>query len=221
MSDAVEIATSIVKDVLRATLAAGWAKGDELESEARVVARQLARIRSHRDASAAIQRVLASSFGSSVGVDERELDLAGRLLVLRLRGAGLLAAPVTLEGFTSEEVLALVSGDLRDLVFSGKPLVFTVGSAQVLASFRLDQDRLIAELAHLDGGGEGVLLFLSSLLHKFATANGIGAIEWLVHALTCAVPNTKLRTVLEHRGFTPFDHNGRSVLRHVESSRAD
>ena len=220
MTNNINIATSIVKDVLHATLAPRWAKAEELDSEASAIARQLPRIRSHRDASAAIQRVFASSFGDSVTIDNHELDLAGRLLALRLRDAKLIAAPVTVEGFTSDELLNLVSSDLSEIVFSGKPLVFTVGSAQVLGSFRIDQDRLIAELAHIDGGGEGVLRFLSALLHKFATTRGIETIEWIVHALTCAAPNTRLRVLLERRGFTPFEHRGRPVLRHTEPSRA-
>jgi hypothetical protein len=220
MTNDTDIATSIVKAVLHATLALNWAKDGELDSEASAIARQLLRIRSHRDASAAIQRVFAASFGDSVTLDGHELDLAGRLLALRLREAKLLAAPVTLEGFSSDELLNLVSSDLREIVFSGKPLVFTVGSAQVLGSFRIAQNRLIAELAHIDGGGEGVIRFLSALLHRFATTNGIDTLEWLVHALTCAAPNARLRALLERKGFTPCEHRGRPVLRHTEPSRA-
>ncbi|HEX2671288.1 MAG TPA: hypothetical protein VHM25_10480 [Polyangiaceae bacterium] len=218
MTNEPDVTSKIVEEVLSATLTLPWAKNGELDSEARAIARQLSRIRSHRDAAAAIQRVVSSSFGDSVWLNERELEWAGRLLVLRLREAGLVAAPITLEGFTSEELLSFVSRDLRETVFSGKPLVFSVASAQVLASFRIEPDRLVAELAHIDGGGEGVLAFLSALLHEFASANGVDTIEWLVHALTCAAPNTRLRALLERRGFTPFEYQGRPVLRRVSAS---
>ena len=100
---------------------------------------------------------------------------------------------------------------------SGQPIVFTVGSAQVLATFRLVPGELIAELAHIDGGGDGVLVFLSNALRKFANQNGVRTVHWIVHALTCAVPNTRLRALLERRGFVAAEHNGRPTLQLTEN----
>jgi|RhiMethySRZTD1v2_1073278.scaffolds.fasta_scaffold236327_1 hypothetical protein len=38
-----------------------------------------------------------------------------------------------------------------------------------------------------------------------ARQRGIGAIEWIVHDVSCAKPNLKLRRVLERRGFIVKD----------------
>ena len=35
--------------------------------------------------------------------------------------------------------------------------------------------------------------------------HSLQTIEWIVHAVTCAKPNPKLRAVLEHRGFAVAD----------------
>ena len=50
-------------------------------------------------------------------------------------------------------------------------------------------------------------------------ANDIFTVEWLVHALTCAAPNLKLRELLERRGFVQVEHNGRPVLGLIETLR--
>lgn len=216
MTDTDSEVVEIVKEVIRASFLLSWARDDELEPEAKAIARQLPRIRSHVDATAAIQRVFRSAFGDSFQLAEQELAFAGRLLALRLRAAGFLSSSLTLEGYSSDAILSLVSGELRATVFSGDPIVFEVGSAQVLGSFRIADNRIVAELAHIDGGGEGVLAFLSGLIKKFAGENGISTVEWMVHALTCAAPNARLRRALEHRGFVPSEHNGRPVLRLIE-----
>jgi len=78
--------------------------------------------------------------------------------------------------------------------------VFKVGTANVLGQVRLG-DSLTIELAQIDGGGEGVLLTFSLLAEALARQRGIGAIEWIVHAVSCAKPNLKLRRVLEKRDF--------------------
>ena len=57
------------------------------------------------------------------------------------------------------------------------------------------------ELAQIEGGGEGVLIGLASLAKRYAKLHGLSEIEWIVHAITCAKPNLKLRRVLERRGF--------------------
>jgi len=64
---------------------------------------------------------------------------------------------VTIEGYTPDELLALPDEQLDAFVFVGEPLLFRAGTATILGEFRIVEDRLIAELAQIDGGGEGVL----------------------------------------------------------------
>ena len=71
----------------------------------------------------------------------------------------------------------------------------------LLGSFKVNGDRLVVELAQIEGGGEGVLVSLASLTRRYATQHRLSAVEWIVHAVSCAKPNLKLRRVLERRGF--------------------
>lgn len=106
-----------------------------------------------------------------------------------------------IEGYTPEEILALPNSELQAIVLSDEPLVFNVGSASLLGRFRVEDARLIVELAHIDGGGEGALPALASLARRYALREALASIDWRVHALHCARPNLKLRRVLERRGF--------------------
>ena len=108
---------------------------------------------------------------------------------------------VLFEGFTEEEILDLPAETLAGLIILGEPLVFRAGTATVLGSFKMSADRLIVELAQIEGGGEGVLIALGSVARRFALLNKLAAVEWIVHAVTCAKPNLKLRRMLERRGF--------------------
>ncbi|HSY92114.1 MAG TPA: hypothetical protein VK812_12125 [Candidatus Binatus sp.] len=105
------------------------------------------------------------------------------------------------EGLTEEEILELPKHAVEELILIGEPLVFRAGSAVILGSFKLKSNRLIIELAQIEGGGEGVLISLALLAKRYARLNGLAEIEWIVHAVTCAKPNHKLRRVLERRGF--------------------
>ena len=106
-----------------------------------------------------------------------------------------------IEGLTEEEILDLPKRAVEALILIGEPLVFRAGSAVILGSFKLKSNRLIIELAQIEGGGEGVLISLASLARRYAKLNNLAEIEWIVHAVTCAKPNHKLRRVLERRGF--------------------
>lgn len=108
---------------------------------------------------------------------------------------------VLFEGFTSEQILSLPKPTIEQLVLLNEPIVFRVGSAVVLGRFKAETERLVIELAQIDGGGEGVLPSLASLAKRYAKLNGFAAVEWIVHAVSCARPNLKLRRVLELRGF--------------------
>jgi hypothetical protein len=112
---------------------------------------------------------------------------------------------VTLNGLTPEEVLALPDDALDALILCGEPLVFRVGTADVLGRFWVEGESLVLELGHIDGGGEGVLPTIAALAERYARGRGLSALDWRVHALNCARPNPKLRRVLERRGFAVAD----------------
>ena len=112
------------------------------------------------------------------------------------------------EGLTEEEILDLPKDAVEALILIGEPLVFRAGSAVILGSFKLKSNRLIIELAQIEGGGEGVLISLASLAKRHAKLNSLAEIEWIVHAVTCAKPNHKLRRVLERRGFEVKEVDG-------------
>ena len=113
---------------------------------------------------------------------------------------------ILFDGFSQEEILNLPAEQIEQLVLNGQPLVFRVGTATVLGEFRRGSDRLIVELAQIEGGGEGILVSLGTLVQRYARLHEIKTVEWIVHAVTCAKPNLKLRRVLVHRGF---------VVRHI------
>ena len=108
---------------------------------------------------------------------------------------------IAVSGLSPTEILALSDADLSELVFCGEPLLFRIGTAEVLGEFRVTERSLVLELATIDGGGEGVLPTLSSLAKRYAQSRGLAEVEWVVHAVHCAQPNLKLRRVLERRGF--------------------
>jgi hypothetical protein len=108
---------------------------------------------------------------------------------------------ILFEGMTEQELLGLPAEEIDSIVLFGEPIVFRAGSASILGSFKLVENRLIIELAQIDGGGEGVLISLGSLAKRFAALRGLTEIEWIIHAVSCAKPNLKLRRVLERRGF--------------------
>jgi hypothetical protein len=108
---------------------------------------------------------------------------------------------VLFEGLTGQEILNLPQEEVERLILLGEPLVFRAGSAVLLGSFRIVRDRLVIELAQIEGGGKGVLVSLASLARRYAALRKLAEVEWIVHAVSCAKPNLKLRRVLEHRGF--------------------
>jgi hypothetical protein len=109
---------------------------------------------------------------------------------------------ILIEGVTSQDLVALPDDELRALVITGKPVVFRVGTATVLGEFAIRDRALILELAHIDGGGEGVLPTIAALASQIAERQDLAFIEWHVYATNCARPNLKLRRALERRGFT-------------------
>lgn len=121
---------------------------------------------------------------------------------------------VQIEGYSPEQLLALPPEQIEALVLTGDPLVFRAGSAQVLGEFRMEPDRLVIELAQIEGGGEGVLIALWRLAEQFAARRGLSHVEWIVHAVHCAHPILKLRRVLERRGCVVRDVPGTGSAYH-------
>ena len=118
---------------------------------------------------------------------------------------------IQVEGLSVDELLTALNEDGEALVFCGSPIVFRAGTARVLGQFEIEGDRMVLELAHIDGGGEGVLPLLASIAQKYARGRGIKTIDWLVYATACANPNPKLRRVLDRRGFLVKDVVGKGV----------
>jgi hypothetical protein len=118
---------------------------------------------------------------------------------------------INIEGFSPDEILAIPDEEMDQFFLIGWPVIFHAGSAEILGEFKLQDDALIIELAQIDGGGEGVLLILSSLSRRYAKKRGLNRVEWVVHALNCAEPNLKLRRVMERRGFKVKDVPGKGL----------
>ncbi len=108
---------------------------------------------------------------------------------------------ILIEKYTPDEILDIPDEILNALVLTGEPLVFKAGSADILGAFRISKEKLVIELAQIDGGGEGVLPTLWILANRFAVQRSLSEVEWIVHAVNCAKPNLKLRRILVRRGF--------------------
>lgn len=108
---------------------------------------------------------------------------------------------ISFEGLSIDEILALPDIEIDGLVFDEDALVVRIGSSEVLGQFTKTENRLVLELAQIDGGGEGVLPALGALASRYAQKHNLTEIEWQVHAITCAKPNMKLRKLLVKRGF--------------------
>jgi hypothetical protein len=106
-----------------------------------------------------------------------------------------------IEGFRPGDLPEALGPELEAQVLNGRPLVARVGTAEVLISLAVDGGLFRAELAHVDGGGEGVLPTLISVIVRLARRRAAHEIEWLVFATNCARPNPRLRPLLERRGF--------------------
>jgi hypothetical protein len=112
---------------------------------------------------------------------------------------------VLIEGFLVDELLAWPTAKLREFMHVGRPIVFRAGSATVLAEVRVEGRRLVVDLAHIDGGGEGVLPTLWRFGQSYARVEQLDEIEWLIHATRCAKPNPRLAKVLGRMGFIVED----------------
>ena len=67
------------------------------------------------------------------------------------------------------------------MILLGEPIIFRIGTATLLGAFKVDAEKLVIELAQIEGGGEGVLVSLSSLATRYAKLRELSGIEWIVH----------------------------------------
>ncbi len=111
-----------------------------------------------------------------------------------------------IEGIPLESLRTLSRDEQNALLNFGTPVTFTMGTAIVLAEFNRSGNELIVNLAHIDGGGEGVLLSLWKAVETYATDRAYYGVQWNVHALTCAKPNPRLQRFLRRQGFGELDH---------------
>ncbi|MFT3997939.1 MAG: hypothetical protein QM667_11080 [Asticcacaulis sp.] len=111
-----------------------------------------------------------------------------------------------IEGVPLKALKALSKAEQDALLAFGRPLTFRIGSANILAEFNRSDCELIVNLAHIDGGGEGVLVLLWKALQNYAADRGYLSVQWHVHALTCTHPNPRLQQFLRHQGFVEMDH---------------
>ena len=111
-----------------------------------------------------------------------------------------------IEGISLKALKALPKDEQDALLAFGRPITFRIGTANVLAEFNRSDRELIVNLAHIDGGGEGVLILLWKVVQNYASDRGYISVQWHVHALTCARPNHRLQHFLRRHGFTEVNH---------------
>ena len=110
--------------------------------------------------------------------------------------------PILIEGYTLKEILSLSDAEIEAWILVDDPIIFKVGSAEILGKVEIIGSSLVIELAQIDGGGEGVLRTIGILACKYARKQKLQYIEWVIHSLDCAKPNPKLNPMLERAGFT-------------------
>jgi len=112
------------------------------------------------------------------------------------------------EGISVDELTQMPRADQDALFLNDIPIVFNLGSGKILGRFGIADRTLRVEVAHIDGGGEGVLRAFAAGCRKIALQRGVRKVDWIVHAATCAAPNQRLQQVLEARGFVVEDVPG-------------
>jgi len=118
-----------------------------------------------------------------------------------------------IEGYSVEELELLIgTEEFEALIFTDKPVVFNAGSAEILGQFHVEAEELHIDLAHIDGGGEGVLISINSLAKKYALNKGFAIINWYVHATNCAKPNLKLQRILKLKSFEVQNIEGKGPV---------
>lgn len=108
---------------------------------------------------------------------------------------------VLIEGYTLKEILSLSDAEIDAWILVDNPIIFKVGSAEILGRVEIVGASLTIELAQIDGGGDGVLRTIGILARKYARKHKLKSIDWIIHSLDCLDPNPKLNPMLERAGF--------------------
>ena len=95
---------------------------------------------------------------------------------------------VHIEEFSIDELLALPKGELDAFVFTGRPVVARVGSAEILIECKRRGEVLVVDLAHIDGGGEGALPTVVGFVERFAKNRDSHTIESKPETEACLGP---------------------------------
>ena len=109
--------------------------------------------------------------------------------------------PIRIEGYMLEDILAFPVEEVIAYVEARVPVIVSVGSSEVLCEFHVRGETLVVVLAHIDGGGEGVLRATHRLLANTARGIGCSKLRIIATAVHCADPNPKLRRLLERLSF--------------------
>lgn len=111
-------------------------------------------------------------------------------------------ALINIEGLSISEILDWPTEYFDELVLIDQPIVLNIGTAEVLGQFTVsEENRLVIELAQIDGGGEGVLPAITRVANHIARSKNLSEIESIVYAVHCSEPNLKLRAHLLKVGY--------------------
>jgi hypothetical protein len=111
-----------------------------------------------------------------------------------------------IEGISIKVLKGLPRDEQDALLAFGRPITFRIGTANILAEFNRTDRKLTVNLAHIDGGGEGVLVLLWKAVQNYAADRGYISVDWHIHALTCVRPNPRLQQFLRRQGFAEINH---------------
>ncbi len=121
---------------------------------------------------------------------------------------------ILIDGYSVEELKKLAGdSEFEKLIFTNEPTVFSAGTAEILGQFHKVNNQLHIDLVHIDGGGEGVLISIKSIIRTYGKLKRFDEIHWYVHATNCHKPNNKLQRILRLKKYElkSFDTKG-SVL---------
>ncbi|MEO1288116.1 MAG: hypothetical protein AAFV93_10115 [Chloroflexota bacterium] len=129
-----------------------------------------------------------------------------------------MSQPILIEGYTLKEFLDLSDVEIDAWILPDNPIVFKVGTAEILGKIEMSHTSLIIELAQIYGGGEGILRTIGILARKTAQKRNLKYVEWIIHSLDCADPNPKLNPMLERSGFSITDvpNKGKAYYRKMQ-----
>lgn len=128
-------------------------------------------------------------------------------------------SPILIAGLTQDQLLAqLEDPDFEEMVFIEEPIIFQIGSSNILAQLTKSDNEMSIEISHIEGGGEGVLLTLNTTIKRYCKQRGIEYVSWYIFATDCVNPNPKLGKVLLLRGYEIVKDNVRGAVYYKRES---